>query len=296
MPDPFLGAGPGWSVLSAGLRPEPFLVLLAALALDALGAARLRRFAWHPARLLEAAVGALEPRLNRPQRSAVNRLLRGLAMVAVLGLAAAGAGWALTALGGAASFGWLAVLAAVTLLIEQRRPFEEARRRMIHLDGGGAGEASTAVASLASALAGGVIGASFWFALLGLPGLAFFRAVAVIADLLDERRREIGVFGLAPGRLDEALRYLPAVLAALVIAAAALFVPGARAGRALGAMIREAPKHHNLAHGFAAAAMGGSLRDSAGAGGLRRALYLYAVACLLNLALIAAMAMASFAI
>ena len=123
MPDPFLGAGPGWSVLSAGLRPEPFLVLLAALALDALGAARLRRFAWHPARLLEAAVGALEPRLNRPQRSAVNRLLRGLAMVAVLGLAAAGAGWALTALGGAASFGWLAVLAAVTLLIEQRRPF-----------------------------------------------------------------------------------------------------------------------------------------------------------------------------
>ena len=296
MPDPFLGAGPGWSVLSAGLRPEPFLVLLAALALDALGAARLRRFAWHPARLLEAAVGALEPRLNRPQRSAVNRLLRGLAMVAVLGLAAAGAGWALTALGGAASFGWLAVLAAVTLLIEQRRPFEEARRRMIHLDGGGAGEASTAVASLASALAGGVIGASFWFALLGLPGLAFFRAVAVIADLLDERRREIGVFGLAPGRLDEALRYLPAVLAALVIAAAALFVPGARAGRALGAMIREAPKHHNLAHSFAAAAMGGSLRDSAGAGGLRRALYLYAVACLLNLALIAAMEMASFAI
>ena len=296
MPDPFLGGGPGWNVLSAGLRPEPFLVLLAAFALDALGGAGLRRFAWHPVRLLETAVGVLEPRLNRPQRTAVTRLTRGLLLVAILAGIAAVAGWALTALGGMAPFGWLAVLAVASMLVEQRRPFEDARRRMIHLDGGGAGEASAVVASLASALAGGVIGAGLWFALLGLPGLAAYRAVAVIAALLDERRREIGVFGLASSRLDEALRYLPAVLAALVIAGAALFVPGARPARALAAMIVEAPRHPNLAHGFAVAAMSGSLGTPGGADEIRRALYLYAVACLLNLALIALLAMASFAI
>ena len=296
MPDPFLGLGPGWNVLSAGLRPEPFLVLLAAFVLEALGGARLRRFAWHPVRLLESAVATLEPRLNRPERGAVNRLIRGLLLVAILALVAAGAGWAVAVLGATAPFGWLAVLAAATMLIDQRRPFEEARRRMIHLGGGGAGEASAAVPSLATGLAGGVIGASFWFALLGLPGLAAYRAVTSAASALDERRREIGVFGLAPSRLDEALSYLPAVLAGLVLAGAALFVPGARPGRALGAMVREAPRHRNLARGFAVAAISGGLGASPGSAEVRRALYLYAVACLLNLGLIALLAMASFAI
>ncbi len=296
MLDPFLGVGPGWNVLSAGLRPEPFLVLLAAFALDALGGGRLRRFAWHPTRLVEAAVGYLEPRLNRAERGAANRLGRGLMAVVILALVSAGAGWAVTALGSLAPFGWLAVLAAVTMLIEQRRPFEEARRRMIHLDGGGVGEPSAAVASLAISVAGGVIGVSFWFALLGLPGLAAYRAVAVIAALLDERRTEIGVFGLTPSRLNEALSYLPAVLAGLVVAGAALFVPGARPERGFADMIREAPKHHNLAQGFVVAAMRGSLGASRGALELRRALYLYTVACLLNVALVALLAMASFAI
>ena len=296
MPDPFVGAGAGWNVLSAGLRPEPFLVLLAAFALDALGSGRLRRFGWHPARLLEAAVEYLEPRLNRPQRGAVIRLTRGLLVVAILALVGAGAGWAVTALGSMAPFGWLAVLAAVTLLVDQQRPFEDARRRLIHLDGGGTGDASAVVASLAIALAGGVIAVSFWFALLGLPGLVAYRTIAVIAALLDERRREIGVFGLAPSRLDEALLYLPAVLAGLVVAGAALFVPDARPGHALAGMVREAPRHHNLARGFAVAAMSASLGAPLAQGEVRRALYLYAVACLLNLALVAALAMASFAL
>ena len=55
MSDPFLG----WNVLSAGLRPEPFLILLAALALDAVGGNRLRRYAWHPQRVLEATVACV---------------------------------------------------------------------------------------------------------------------------------------------------------------------------------------------------------------------------------------------
>ncbi len=274
MPDPFVGSGAGWNVLSAGLRPEPFLVLLAAFALDALGGGRLRRFGWHPARLLEAAVGYFEPRLNRPERGARNRLARGLLLVISVTLLGATAGWAVTILGAAAPFGWLAVLAAVTLLIDQRRPFEDARARSLRLGGGGSGEPAGAVASLATALAVGVIGVSFWFALLGLPGLVAYRAVAMTAALLDERRREIGVFGLAPGRLKEALSYLPAVLAGLVVAGAALFVPGARSGRAFAGMIREAPRHHNLAHGFAVAAMSEGLGAAPAAGEVRRALYL----------------------
>ena len=294
--DPFSEPGPGWNLLSAGLRPEPFIILLAALALDALGGAKLRRFAWHPVQALEAAVSTIEPRLNRADRGNVNRLVRGVLLVAVIALISAAAGWALTVLGREAPFGWLAVLGVAMTLIDQRRPFETGRGRLAHLEGGGAGEASEAVSSLATGFAGGVIGASFWFALLGLPGLAVYRAVAAVAALLDERRHEIGVFGLGASRLDEALLYLPAVLAGLMVAAAALFVPGARAGQALSAMIRDAPKHHNLARGFAIAAMTGSFGAAPGLGEVRRALYLYAVACLLNLALIALLAMASFAI
>ena len=296
MPDPFFGVGPGWNVLSAGLRPEPFLILMAALALDAVGGNRLRRYAWHPQRALEATVGFLEPRLNRPQRGPVNRLMRGALLVAVLAFLGTGVAWLVTALGSRVPFGWVAILVAVTALIDQRRPFDEARRRLIHLDGGGKGDPGATIAALATGLAGGVIGASFWFALLGLPGLAAFRAIALTAALVDERRQTIGVFGLAPSRLDEALLYLPAMLSGLALAAAALFVPGARPGRVLGAMARDATRHHNLAHGFAIAAMLGSFGPTPATGDVRRALYLYLVACLLNLGAIALLAMASLAI
>ena len=292
MSDPFLG----WNVLSAGLRPEPFLILLAALALDAVGGNRLRRYAWHPQRVLEATVAFLEPRLNRPQRGAVNRLLRGALLVAVLALLGAAVAWLVTVLGARVPFGWIAVLAATMTLIDQRRPFDEARRRLIHLDGGGTGDPGAAAAALATGLAGGVIAASFWFALLGLPGLAAFRAIALTAALVDERRQAIGVFGLTPSRLNEALLYLPAMLSELALAVAALFVPGARPGRVFGAMARGATRYHNLAHGFVIAAIAASFGPTPGPGDVRRALYLYLVACLLNLAAIALLAMAGLTV
>ena len=100
--------------------------------------------------------------------------------------------------------------------------------------------------------------------LLGLPGLAVFRAIALTAALVDERRQAIGVFGLTPSRLNEALLYLPAMLSGLALAVAALFVPGARPGRVFGAMARDATRYHNLAHGFVIAAIVGKLRPDSG--------------------------------
>jgi adenosylcobinamide-phosphate synthase len=118
-------------------------------------------------------------------------------------------------------------------------------------------------------------------------------------------------FGKAAARLDDALNYLPARLAGLIIAAAALFAPGARPLKALRAMWEDAGKHRSVNAGWPEAAMAGAL-DLALAGprrypelvvndpwigggrarathhDIRRALHLYAIACLIDAGLVAA--------
>ena len=62
-----------------------------------------------------------------------------LLVLDLLGVAVFAASGALAAVHARLDVFGVVVLAAVTALIDQRRPFDEARRRLIHLDGGGKG-------------------------------------------------------------------------------------------------------------------------------------------------------------
>ena len=115
------------SLAAFGRAPEPLMLLLAALVLDAAIPLRWRpKAAQRAIAALARATGALERKLNRPGRSAGKQLARGTLVTVALAAAAAGAGWAVAHMA-ALPFGWVVVLAALLILIVQRRPADDVR-------------------------------------------------------------------------------------------------------------------------------------------------------------------------
>jgi adenosylcobinamide-phosphate synthase len=257
------------------------LVLAAILIEAAIGALPGLRGALNaPAAATAAAAGWFERRLNRARRGTRMLAVRGLVVVIVLAWLAAAAG----AVIGGISVGsrWRPALdiAALVFLIGFRPRFAAARavgRALAHsdLDGArhalaiagqhdvGAGDqhalARAAIESLTERLAGGIVGIAFWYLLAGLPGAFVFRAVNAVAARIGLPTPHLATFGLVAARLDEALRYVPALIAGLLLCAAALFVPGASAGRGLRTLLRDGRRHPSASAGWTDGAAAGAL-------------------------------------
>jgi len=112
-------------------------------------------------------------------------------------------------------------------------------------------------------------------------------------------------FGFTAARLDDVLNVIPARLSALIFAAAAVFVPTANPKTAIKTAMRDAKKHRSFNAGWPEGAVAGALglalagprtygteiitddwmgdgRAKATHKDIKRALYLYGVACLIT--------------
>ena len=318
------------SFAALAFGPDPIVLFMIALLADAAlgsGARRGGRFLAQPNEFLARLVATLERRLNRHWRGAATRLVRGfLATLVVVGASAA-AGWGVASAADAVPFAWVLVFLLILSLVSPREPFERSRAVARALDRDGlvvAREAAeplfgtdsldmnehdlsaAAVLFLARRFNEGFVAAAFWFVFLGLPGLAAYRAIDVMGNGLGDDEKAFVSFGFTASRLNEVVCYLPAFLAGLLLALAAVVVPGASPPRTLAALTSpRAPKP--LSRGWPTAAMfgafglappqvgGGALAPGAGltlpGGMLARALYLYAVAALIGFACVALVAM-----
>lgn len=269
--------------------PGPLLLLLLAVALDALFGDWLDRVLPDPARLAFRFCAAADARLNRPQRGATDRLLRGALVVLALVLIAVAAGLAAEWVG-AQGRGWLLELLVLLCGLRGRAAWTKLRAVRRALESGGAaagqqaiqgltrrhaygldehGVARAAVEAAARAFDRKLVAPVFAYALLGLPGLLVWTAM----DGADAALGSPGVrherFGLTAASLDDALNALPARLAALLLAVAAPFSgvtkrEGAKPGGAFRTMMRDARKHPSLNMGWPIAAMAGALGLSLG--------------------------------
>ncbi|MCH7634266.1 MAG: cobalamin biosynthesis protein CobD [Proteobacteria bacterium] len=172
------------------------------------------------------------------------------------------------------------------------------------------GVCRAAIESCAENFNDGVLAPVFWYVLLGLPGLMMYKAVNTMDSMIGFTTPRHRAFGMAAARLDDALNFFPARISGLVIALAALFVPTANAARAVKVMWSDAGKHRSLNAGWPEGAMAGALDLALGGprsyegevvpdpwigGGraranhqdIRRALYMFTVACLINAGLVA---------
>ena len=326
-------------IVSWAAGPEPILLLFVALVVDGLvpEPRRLYRVVPHPVIAIGAAVGWLDRRLNRPERSDRDRVVRGTLVVILLGALAGLAGWSVGFLVRHLPFGWIAELVFVVVLLAQRslfkhvravvRPLENddlstARDAVSHIVGRDPanldrhGIARGAVESLAENYADAVVAPAFWYVLLGLPGLFIYKAVNTMDSMIGHPTARYASFGMVAARLDDVLNYLPARLSGLLLAIAALFTPTANPMRALYIMSRDARKHRSVNAGWPEGAMAGALELSLagprrytdhvvednwiGEGSarleprdVRRALYLFVVACVINAGVVGAFGLAS---
>ena len=169
-----------------------------------------------------------------------------------------------------------------------------------------------AVEHLAGRLGEGLIAESFWFVLLGLPGIILYRVINVCGEVLDEALPQRKQFGFVATRLNEAVTFLPVRLAALLLSLAALFVAGARPLRSLAALSGSGRRDVSRGLAWPIAAAAGALelslsgpppaaegpqrtrrwigpqsgRARATAADVHRGLFLYTVGCFLNVVLL----------
>jgi adenosylcobinamide-phosphate synthase len=121
------------------------------------------------------------------------------------------------------------------------------------------GVARAAIESLAENASDGVVAPAFWFLVLGLPGLAVYKAINTADSMIGHRNSRHEAFGWAAARFDDLVNLLPSRLTGLLFAAAALVIPGTSARAALQAMARDASRHRSPNAGWPESAMAGAL-------------------------------------
>ena len=145
----------------------------------------------------------------------------------------------------------------------------------------------------------------FWYAVAGLPGILVYKAINTADSMIGYRTEKYRAFGKAAARLDDAANWIPARLAGLITALAAVFT-GDDWARALRVMRRDARTHASPNAGWPEAAFAGALglalggprtypgqgtkehwiggegRRKYGPKGIERGLKLYVWACAVN--------------
>ena len=267
---------------SFGHAPAGLLMLFMALGLDACLGEMPWLFRWipHPVVVIGRAIGGLERRLNRTDSSEASRRWRGIAVALMVPLLAAAIGEAIAILARTIPHAWpLEVLVAATLLA-QRSLFDHVYDVARALQGGGLeagraavsrivgrdplslddhGVARAAIESLAENFADGVVAPALWYAVLGLPGMLACKAINTLDSMVGHRNDRYRSFGWASARLDDGINLVPARLAGLMLALAAIVSPRGNPFRAAKTMITDAGHHRSPNSGWPEAAMAGAL-------------------------------------
>ncbi len=300
----------------------------------------LFRIIRHPVVWIGGLIAGLDRGLNDPALSAGHRRLRGvLSLIFLVGLVfCAGLAVQLAAmiwLGHWLGIGVLAVIGSS--LLAQRSLHDHVAAVADGLDtaglaGGRAavsrivgrnperldepGVVRAAIESLAENFSDGVVAPAFWGGVLGLPGMAAYKAVNTADSMIGHRTPRHEAFGWAAARFDDVVNLPASRLSALFILVAAWLMradwrAGARAVR------RDAGHHRSPNAGWPEAAMAGALglrlagprvygetmvqdgwmgdgRADATVADLRRALALLRLACAVQMAVVALLALLAF--
>jgi adenosylcobinamide-phosphate synthase len=314
------------------------VILLLALGLDALigDPAALYARLPHPVAIIGRGIGSLDRRFNREQDPTALRRAAGIAACILLVTLSLGIGWLLHRSLLTLPGGWIAEALLISAFLAQNSLYRHVaavarglaaeglpggRRAVAHIVGRDPESLDepavcrAALESLAENFSDGVTAPLFWALLLGLPGILTYKAVNTADSMLGHRAPRHLAFGWASARLDDLLNLVPARLAGLVLAMAALVLPDASPGGAFSAMRRDAPLHRSPNAGWPEAAMAGALglalagprryggaivednwmnaggRREASAADIQRGLALYVLACIIQAILVALIAL-----
>lgn len=253
------------------------LAMIVALALDAaIGwPDPVFRRIGHPVTWIGALIAALEGRMNRADRPAAARFAAGLtAFVIVLTATLActllialllPGGWLGTVLTGVLAWPLVAARSLQVHVADVARPLEAqdlaggraAVARIVGRDPARLdrpGVIRAALESLAENASDGVVAPLFWGALLGLPGIALYKAINTMDSMIGHRSDRYEMYGKAAARLDDAVNWIPARLTGALLA-----LCSQRASSAWATIRRDARHHRSPNAGWPEAALAGAL-------------------------------------
>ena len=241
---------------------------------------RLYKAIGHPVSWIGSLISSLDRLLNRPAESDRRRRLYGvLALVAIVGLPAAIAG-SLEFLLSSYHAGLAVLVIAGSTLLSQQSLAEHVKAvaEALETDGlaGGreavskivgrdpeqldeAGISRAAIESLAENFSDGIVAPAFWLALDGLAGGVAYKAANTADSMIGHLTPTHRAFGWAAARFDDLVNLPASRIAALLLVAAAALTPGADAGAAWQAVLRDAGKHRSPNAGWPESAMAGAL-------------------------------------
>jgi len=320
---------------------DPIILLIVAIITEAIfaGFPLVYRFVRHPVVIIGGLIQWFDDKLNRDNRSNIDRALRGAMVVVVIVILSAIIGWIISQLSLTFSYGWAIEWFLLASLLAARGLFDAVQKVAHalndHLDAGRLavseivgrdpdhldrhGVARAAIETLAENFSDGFVAPVFWYVLFGLPGLLIYKAVNTMDSMIGHMSPKYRAFGMTAARLDDVLNLIPARLSGLFICFAALFTPTCKPWKALKIMIRDAGLHRSMNAGWPEAAMAGALGIAlagprrypghvvndpwvgdgsarATEGDIGRALYVYLVACLINMVWLLAIAMIRFSL
>lgn len=242
--------------------------------------APLYRTIGHPVTWIGALIGALDATLNRPDLSETARRAGGIVAAVVIVAVPAVIASGVQTLAMRLPFGIIAVAVLASTLIASRSLYDHAGDVALALRSGGltpgrvavsrivgrdvsvldeAGVARAAIESLAENASDGIVAPVLWFALLGLPGIAAYKAINTADSMIGHRTQKYDAFGWAAARLDDFINLPASRLTGLLFTLAACVQPGASPLAALKAMMRDAQRHRSPNAGWPESAMAGAL-------------------------------------
>ena len=276
------------------MPPETFPIALLALLLDAAFGYPdwVFRKAGHPVTWIGALIGFADRRLNKESSSRLARKLAGVLAIACVIAAASATGLFIQIAADKLPYGWALTAFAASTLFASRSLYTHVRDVAEALESGGleagrravsrivgrdpetldcAGVSRAAIESLGENASDGVAAPVFWFLLLGLPGLAAYKAINTADSMIGHRTPRHEAFGWAAARLDDLVNLPASRLSAALFALAAFllalprfaqlergFFHASPAG-AVRAVLRDARRHRSPNAGWPEAAMAGAL-------------------------------------
>jgi adenosylcobinamide-phosphate synthase len=258
------------------------IILVAALGVEALFGypQRLYRLIGHPVTWIGALISKLDRDLNRDDESRAARKASGVLALIVLVAIPAGLAWIVQITLASTWLGNIALVLIASTMFASRSLYDHVRDvalalRNEGLDAGRTmvgrivgrnpetldehGVARAAIESLAENASDGITAPVIWFALLGLPGLAAYKAINTADSMVGHRTPRHEAFGWAAARLDDLVNLPASRLTGFLFALAARFIPNGSMDNAFRAMRRDAHRHRSPNAGWPESAMAGAL-------------------------------------
>lgn len=233
----------------------------------------------HPVMWFGALISYLEARLNTGKRTGEQRRLAGLVALALLLLlvlvVSVAAQQAVRSIPGGF---FLEILLATPFLAQKElgravravadalgTSLDAGREAVSHIVGRDpqaldeAGVSRAAIETLAESTCDGVVAPWFWLVLLGLPGIALYKAINTADSMIGHLNERYRDYGWAAAKLDDVVNWIPARLTAVLITAACFVTDHASPGNAWATARRDSRKHASPNSGWPEASFAGAL-------------------------------------